>query len=47
MNDRGGRVAPAAADPSQVIRRVKGRDNQLHCYRVLEVRIQSPRGTDR
>ena len=34
--------APAAADPSQVIGRVKGRDNQLHCARVLEVRIQSP-----
>ena len=40
--DRGGRVAPAAADPSQVTGRVKGRDNQLHRARVLEVRIQSP-----
>jgi hypothetical protein len=40
--DRGGRVAPPAADPSQATGRVKGRINQLHRARVLEVRIQSP-----
>jgi hypothetical protein len=40
--DRGGRVAPPAADPSQATGRVKRRDNQLHRARVLEVRIQSP-----
>ena len=38
----GGRVAPPASDPSQATGRVKRRDNQLHCARVLEVRIQSP-----
>jgi hypothetical protein len=42
--DRGGRVAPAAADPSHATGRVKRRDNQLHRARVLEVRIQSPPG---
>src|SRR6516225_8430766 len=40
--DRGGRVAPPAADPSQATGRVKRHDNQLHRARVLEVRIQSP-----
>src|SRR6516165_4981778 len=40
--DRGGRVAPSAADPSQATGRVKRHDNQLHRARVLEVRIQSP-----
>src|SRR6516162_1517608 len=40
--DRGGRVAPPAADPSQTTGRVKRHDNQLHRARVLEVRIQSP-----
>ena len=40
--DRGGRVAPSAADPSQTTGRVKRHDNQLHRARVLEVRIQSP-----
>jgi hypothetical protein len=40
--DRGGRVAPPAADPSQATGRVKRRNNQLHRARVLEVRIQFP-----
>jgi hypothetical protein len=40
--DRGGRVAPPPADPSQATGRVKRRDNQLHRARVLEVRIQPP-----
>jgi hypothetical protein len=40
--DRGGRVAPPPADPSEATGRVKRRDNQLHRARVLEVRIQSP-----
>ena len=40
--DRGGRVAPPAADPSQATGRVKGRINQLHRARVLEVRIRFP-----
>jgi hypothetical protein len=39
---RSGRVAPPAADPSQATGRVKGRDNQLHRARVLEVRIHLP-----
>src|SRR6516162_160441 len=40
--DRGGQVAPPAANPSQATGRVKRHDNQLHRARVLEVRIQSP-----
>ena len=40
--DRGGRVAPPPADPSQATGRVKRRDNQLHRARVLEVRVQPP-----
>ena len=40
--DRGGRVAPLAADPSQATGPVKRPDNQLHRARVLEVRIRSP-----
>ena len=40
--DRGGRVVPPAADPSQATGRVKRHDNQLQPARVLEVRIQSP-----
>ena len=40
--DRGGRIAPPPADPSQATGRVKRRDNQLHRARVLEVRIQPP-----
>jgi len=37
FGDRGGRVAPPAADPSQATGRVKRRDNQLHRARVLDV----------
>jgi len=35
FGDRGGRVAPPAADPSQPTGRVKRRDNQIHRARVL------------
>ena len=40
--DRGGRVAPPAADPSQATGRLKMRDNQLYRARALEVRIHLP-----
>src|SRR6516162_9556446 len=40
--DRGGQVAPPAANPSQATGRVKRHDNQLHRARVLEVRIHLP-----
>ena len=42
FGDRGGRVAPPAGGPVPSNRARQKRDNQLHCARVLEVRIHLP-----